>query len=406
MRASGHPKQIRQYNITAELGHGAFSTVCRAFHRSSRRNFAIKIFPKSNLTSTEDADRFQREINSCAFMRHPNLVALHDFFWDDTNFYMVMDLCPGGELFDYIVKHDKLDEPLAALIFSQIADALCYCHSLGVAHRDLKPENVLIDKFPRIKVSDFGLCGFINPDRKMQTFCGSPVYSAPECLSKVNYEGELSDIWSLGVILYSMVTGNNPWTVSNVPQMMSQIMSAHYRIPEFLSADCVDLIGKMLRVMPHQRIRIEEILRHPWLNRASECTAPMPPVAVPRKDTAALPSLNGASIEDVSSLSRSASHFSCRGVYSPFEAPSGFLDDCGLIHDRSPSLPQLAVKSEAIIDFQRSRARAAEIKLLMQPMPLCAWSRPRGFTAQRPERRVSESLPSLLKPLDPVDETI
>ena len=125
-----------------------------------------------------------------------------------------------GELFDYIVDHDKLDEPTAAIVFQQIVDAIAYCHSFGVAHRDLKPENVLIIKFPHVKIADFGLCGYISAQQMMKTFCGSPCYCSPECLSKLDYDGRKSDIWSLGVLLYTMVTGQIPWNIMNTKMII------------------------------------------------------------------------------------------------------------------------------------------------------------------------------------------
>jgi serine/threonine protein kinase len=194
MSQGGPPKEIHDYCIMSELGHGSFARVFKAFNRQNRRNYAVKVFPISNLArEAAGIDRFQREIDSMAHMRHPNLVALHDFFWDESNFYLVIDLCPGGELFNYIIKHDRLNEPLGAVIFKQICEAIAYCHSLGVAHRDLKPENILIDRFPIVKVADFGLCGFVEEDRMMSTFCRSPLYCAPECGAKQEYSGLMSD---------------------------------------------------------------------------------------------------------------------------------------------------------------------------------------------------------------------
>jgi serine/threonine protein kinase len=114
-----------------------------------------------------------------AFLRHGRLVALQDFFWDETNFYLIMDLCEGGLLFDYITEHGKLDEDVAAVVFQQILSAIGHCYSCEVAHRDLKPENVLIVEWPQVKVSDFGLCGFISDEELMKTFCESPAYCAP-----------------------------------------------------------------------------------------------------------------------------------------------------------------------------------------------------------------------------------
>jgi serine/threonine protein kinase len=112
--------QIKQYSIGEELGRGAFSHVCRGTHPETGSAYAIKIFSKSNLASDEDLTRFQREIDAMAYLRHDSLGPLHDFLWDDENFYLVLDLCPGGELFDFIATHDRISEPAAALVFQQV----------------------------------------------------------------------------------------------------------------------------------------------------------------------------------------------------------------------------------------------------------------------------------------------
>lgn len=363
-----YPKQIKQYSLSAELGHGAYSSVCKAFSKTNRRNFAMKIFPKSNLKEQGGSERFQREINSMACLRHDNLVALYDFFWDDNNFYMVIDYCPGGELFDYIVKHDRLEEPVAALVFKQIVSAVNYCHSKGVAHRDLKPENVLIDRFPHIKVSDFGLCGFINTNEMMKTFCGSPAYCAPECLSKIQYDGRLSDVWSLGTILYAMVTGDNPWTVSNTTKMIQQILIGDYTVPDYLSEDCKNLITSMLIVNPSERISVQQILEHPWLLLSSEAKIKMPPKArdIDNRNSQ-LPPLNNVSMGDMHDIMIKTSNHGDSGIFSPFEKEPNEEEDkndddecfsgrLSLRKSRMPSLPTLCVRSASIENFRKSHS--------------------------------------------------
>ena len=205
-----------------ELGSGAFSTVYKV-ESSDGELFAIKIVPKSNMANDEDIDRFQRELDSMAYLRHPNIVQLHDFFSDADNFYLVRDYCAHGELYDYMVKNGKIQEPTAALLMQQTISAIAYCHSCGVAHRDLKPQNILIDKFPAIKVSDFGLCGYIEDRKLMQTFCGTPAFCAPECPGRMEYDGRKADVWSCGVILFAMVTGEYPWNLKNQVMMMHEM---------------------------------------------------------------------------------------------------------------------------------------------------------------------------------------
>jgi serine/threonine protein kinase len=346
-RGSEHPKEVKDYLITAELGHGSFSTVCKAFHRPSRRNYAIKILPISNLLEPQNTERLQREVNSMAHLRHENLVSLHDFFWDETNFYLVLDLCSGGALFDYIINHDKLSEPLSALIFRQVAEGIRYCHSMGVAHRDLKPENVLIDRFPHVKVSDFGLCGFVHPDAMMTTFCGSPLYCAPECLAKQKYSGPASDVWSLGVLLYSMVTGDRPWTSSNFAQLVNEIMMARYTLPDWLSENCRDLIGKMMRAMPEQRITIEEVLAHPWMELGQQGPA-LPKLPLLKKEE--FPP-EGMSMEQIQQAVRERATLSKHGVYSPFRDLSEGAEERreAIKEARRTSLPKVYINNALLL---------------------------------------------------------
>ncbi|OHT16181.1 CAMK family protein kinase [Tritrichomonas foetus] len=342
-----YPKTINNYEILDELGHGAFSTVCKCINTTTRAQYACKIFPKNNLLDEGDRERFQREINTMAYLRHDNLVSMYDFFWDDLNFYLIIDFCPGGELFDYIVKHDKLNEPDAALIFQQIASAIAYSHSFGVAHRDLKPENVLISKFPKIKVSDFGLCGFISNEKMMKTFCGSPCYCAPECLSRIQYDGRLSDIWSLGVILFAMVTGEHPWNISNTSIMLRQILKGSFTVPSFVSPKCKELIVGMIRVDPHQRFTMDQILSHPWMKSATKSKIAFS--AGIKIEAPKMPQLQTISLQEISEASARSSKLQDSGIFSPFQ---GGENDEGM----GNSINRLCVRSASVENFNQQES--------------------------------------------------
>ena len=305
------PSGLDLYEFIEQIGEGSFSSVWRVTHKATSQVYACKILPKANIAEPEDQARFQREINTMAFLRHPCLVGLHDFFADAKNFYMILDYCAGGELFDYICENDKLDETTAAFVFREIAKAVQFCHAFGVAHRDLKPENVLIDHFPLVKVSDFGLCGYISEKKLMGTFCGSPCYCSPECLSRTEYDGRKSDIWSLGVILFAMVTGEHPWNVDNTSVMVRQIMKAQFRVPSDLSLECQNLIYSMMRVDPNERLSMDDIMKHPWLERANEeqISGFVLPTVPTRPPT----------IEALSSASATSSQKREHGIVSPFE---------------------------------------------------------------------------------------
>ena len=258
--------EIHGFTIRTQIGSGAFSCVYLA--QRGDELYALKVVSKCSLSHNGDSERLQRELDAMAYLKHPNIVSLHEFFTDNNNFYLVLDYCPGGELAEYI---DKLSSPMreqqAANVFHQIVSAVSFIHKQGVAHRDLKPQNILITKFPSVKISDFGLCGFTD-DTKMKTFCGTPCYTAPECLNQVQYEGEAADVWSLGVILYELVTGKHPWDVKNLPRMIKQITFGQFTVPSTVTPACTDLIKLILKVKPKERPTCEQILNHPWMKLA------------------------------------------------------------------------------------------------------------------------------------------
>jgi serine/threonine protein kinase len=317
MSCAPWPAEIKMYRIGEELGSGSFAHVCKCTRISDNSSYAIKIFPKSNLTEPGSQDRFQREVTTTAYLNHENIVSLHDFFWDSHNFYMVTDLCAGGDLFTYIIEHHCIDEPTASIFFRQVAGAIAYCHSFSVAHRDLKPENILICKFPHIKVADFGICGFISPHKLMDTFYGSPCYCSPECLCHIHYDGKKSDIWSLGVLLFAMVTGELPWNTQNATLMSQQIVRGMYTIPYPISRECRDLISSMMKVDPRDRLTIEQVLNHPWLKTS------WPSVGQRITELVALALPDPAPFGAIAEESEKSSTARENGICSPFETVQG-----------------------------------------------------------------------------------
>jgi serine/threonine protein kinase len=258
---------IRNLMIDQLLGSGAFSNVYRCRRATDPDFVALKVCPKSGMKNDTDRVHLQMELDAMAFLHHPNVVSLRDFFFDDENYYLVLDYCEGGDLANYLVTQQQLREPMVAAVFHQIVSGIEHCHSRGVAHRDLKPQNVLITTFPTVRVTDFGLASHFY-DRKLHTFCGSVCYAAPECLSMVEYDGELADLWSLGVILYELMAGHAPWNMTSIPKMIAQIKAGQYTIPPAMNSSCADLIRRMMKVKPTERIKCEKILAHPWLHMA------------------------------------------------------------------------------------------------------------------------------------------
>ncbi|OHT07097.1 CAMK family protein kinase [Tritrichomonas foetus] len=232
---------------------------------TTMKYFACKVIPQKKVENKKLTTRLETEIRVHQLMRHQNIVQLVDVIKDSDYFYVFLEFCPNGELFEYVVDRKKLKENEAAIFFKQILYGLKYIHSMNVSHRDLKPENILLDEFGRVKISDFGLSRLLDENGLANTPCGSPCYASPECISGKSYDGKTSDIWSAGVILYACVTGKLPWTKRNQTQLFAQIKSGQYIIPNYLSENCRDLIARLMTVDYRKRISIEEALDHPFL---------------------------------------------------------------------------------------------------------------------------------------------
>jgi serine/threonine protein kinase len=146
-----------------------------------------------------------------------------DLLQDENNYYVFMEFCPNGELFEYICQRDHLTDIEARLILQQLLLTIQYCHKQGVTHRDLKPENILFSADWKIKISDFGLSNFLGSNDLVETPCGSPCYASPECISSQKYSGVTTDLWSIGVTFFVMLTGQLPWTKCVHSQLFPQI---------------------------------------------------------------------------------------------------------------------------------------------------------------------------------------
>ncbi len=170
----------------------------------------------------------------------------------------------GGELFDYIVQHGKMDENEARRFFQQIICAVEYCHRHKIVHRDLKPENLLLDSDLNVKIADFGLSNIMTDGNFLKTSCGSPNYAAPEVINGKLYAGPEVDVWSCGVILYVLLVGRLPFDDEHIPSLFAKIAKGYYSVPSYMSPGAASLIKMMLAVNPVHRATIQEIRNDPW----------------------------------------------------------------------------------------------------------------------------------------------
>uniref|UniRef100_A0A3B5PWU2 non-specific serine/threonine protein kinase n=1 Tax=Xiphophorus maculatus TaxID=8083 RepID=A0A3B5PWU2_XIPMA len=193
-------------------------------------------------------------------------VKLFEVIETEKTLYLVMEYASGGEVFDYLVAHGRMKEKEARAKFRQIVSAVQYCHQRRIVHRDLKAENLLLDADMNIKIADFGFSNEFTVGSKLDTFCGSPPYAAPELFQGKKYDGPEVDVWSLGVILYTLVSGSLPFDGQNLKELRERVLRGKYRIPFYMSTDCENLLKKLLVLNPVKRGSLEQIMKDHWMN--------------------------------------------------------------------------------------------------------------------------------------------
>ncbi|XP_059848637.1 SNF related kinase b [Hypanus sabinus] len=254
------------YDLDKTLGKGHYAVVRLARHVFTGEKVAVKVIDKTKLDKSATGHLLQ-EVRCMKLVQHPNVVRLYEVIDTQSKLYLILELGDGGDMFDYIMNHDSgLSEEQAKIYFAQIVHAISYCHKLHVVHRDLKPENVVFFKEQGVvKLTDFGFSNRFQPGKMLTTSCGSLAYSAPEILLGDEYDAPAVDIWSLGVILYMLVCGYPPFHEVNDSETLTMIMDCRYTVPQHISADCKNLISRMLQREPRKRASLEEIEGHPWL---------------------------------------------------------------------------------------------------------------------------------------------
>ncbi|XP_040524652.1 serine/threonine-protein kinase MARK1 isoform X11 [Gallus gallus] len=263
-----HP-HIGNYRLLKTIGKGNFAKVKLARHVLTGREVAVKIIDKTQLNPTSLQKLF-REVRIMKILNHPNIVKLFEVIETEKTLYLVMEYASGGEVFDYLVAHGRMKEKEARAKFRQIVSAVQYCHQKCIVHRDLKAENLLLDSDMNIKIADFGFSNEFTVGNKLDTFCGSPPYAAPELFQGKKYDGPEVDVWSLGVILYTLVSGSLPFDGQNLKELRERVLRGKYRIPFYMSTDCENLLKKLLVLNPIKRGSLEQIMKDRWMNVGHE----------------------------------------------------------------------------------------------------------------------------------------
>ncbi|XP_045066228.1 MAP/microtubule affinity-regulating kinase 3-like isoform X3 [Coregonus clupeaformis] len=260
---------IGNYRLLKTIGKGNFAKVKLARHILTGREVAIKIIDKTQLNPTSLQKLF-REVRIMKILNHPNIVKLFEVIETEKTLYLVMEYASGGEVFDYLVAHGRMKEKEARAKFRQIVSAVQYCHQKKIVHRDLKAENLLLDADMNIKIADFGFSNEFTMGSKLDTFCGSPPYAAPELFQGKKYDGPEVDVWSLGVILYTLVSGSLPFDGQNLKELRERVLRGKYRIPFYMSTDCENLLKRFLVLNPSKRGTLEQIMKDRWINAGLE----------------------------------------------------------------------------------------------------------------------------------------
>ncbi|ODV70276.1 kinase-like protein [Hyphopichia burtonii NRRL Y-1933] len=267
------------YILGSTLGEGEFGKVKLGWRKDGKQpsQVAIKLIKRDTIMKDSELEiKIHREINSLKLLNHPNIVNLVEVMKSGKYIGIVLEYASGGELFDYILHHKYLKENIAKKLFAQLVSGVDYMHSKGLIHRDLKLENLLLDKHKNVIISDFGFVNSYNKEKNdlMKTSCGSPCYAAPELvLTQSPYEGKKVDIWSLGVILYAMLSGYLPFDDdpenedgSDIVKLYHYICKTPLTFPEYVSPLARDLLRKIIVPEPKKRINIDAIRNHPWLS--------------------------------------------------------------------------------------------------------------------------------------------
>ena len=266
------------YDIITQLGKGGYGKVFEVRHKKTKAVLACKYIAKSKIKE-KDLQRIRREINILKKVDHPNIVKIYEVYETNRSLYIIMEKCNGGELFDKIIDNISqkrmFSEKETAKIFLQIMSAINYCHKNGICHRDLKPENILLlqkdneEDYP-IKLIDFGLSQIFKENKKLNSKVGTAYYISPEVLC--GRYTEKCDVWSAGVILCILLTGQPPFNGPNSGVIYGKIQNYDYSFSnkwKLVSNEAKDLISHML-VPERNRYNTKQVLAHPWLQKYKE----------------------------------------------------------------------------------------------------------------------------------------
>ena len=262
--------KISDFTILKELGAGSYGRVILVQHKITQAKYAIKCIDKRNKVNIEEKPYFRREIEIMYRVHHPNVVKLFGHFEDNKYCYFIMEYIPGGNVYNLVPKNGVRTVPIQTIasIMKDVISAVYFLHHMSppIIHRDIKPENVVLDQNMKAKLTDFGWSNYMQGDMKRTTVCGTPVYLAPEIINNRGHD-EKVDIWCIGVLLFELLTGISPFQGFDVQTIKYNINRLNIAWQKNMDRDAVDLIKRILKYNPEERISLENMLLHPFMTK-------------------------------------------------------------------------------------------------------------------------------------------
>lgn len=260
------------------LGKGGFGHVWKVRHKVTQKIYAIKVINKDYIRKEKMVAQINREIDIMYRTNHPHIIKLYNHYEDDDNFYLVMQCAMKGQLYSQLKRLKRLDERTTAQYMRELISAVQYLHSLDppIIHRDIKPENILLDKDLRAKLADFGWSNFSESNKERDTYCGTPEYLAPEMVTKSGHN-ESIDIWSIGVLMFELLAGRPPFIYKNdIGALYSDIKNLKIVWTDDFPTLAKNLVAKILKIKPSERLSLAEILDHPWFKEVEPIRPVLP----------------------------------------------------------------------------------------------------------------------------------
>jgi len=261
---------LNDFEIGRPLGKGKFGNVYLARERKSKYICALKVLFKGQLVHNQVQHQLRREIEIQAHLRHPNILRLYGYFYDEHKVYLILEYAPQGELYNHLrrAKDGRFEDKRSAKLIKEMIDALLYCHSKKVIHRDIKPENILLGYHGELKLADFGWSVHA-PSSRRKTMCGTLDYLPPEMVLRKEYT-ETCDLWCLGVLAYEFLCGKPPFECEESNETYRRIIHAEFKFPSHVTEKARDFISRLLLTDSSKRMSLKEARQHPWITQYSE----------------------------------------------------------------------------------------------------------------------------------------